>query len=212
MSQPNDIQARPSDSALPPANRTPASILLIGVFALLIYWGMAYLDAHGGGFDKRVYWPYQDFSELDNSQNVDPIAQMAKKGKLVFAKNCAACHQATGLGVPGQFPPLAGSEWVNEPDPTRVIHLVMNGLQGPVKVSGKDFNNSGMLAWKTAITDNEEMAAVLTFIRGNKEWGNKAGPVTVDQVKDVLTKTANRAAPYTVDELMKIPLGAPAAK
>ena len=88
----------------------------------------------------------------------------------------------------------------------------MNGLQGAVKVGGKEFNNSGMLAWKNSITDNEEMAAVLTFIRGNKEWGNNAGPVSVDLVKEVREKTASRNNPYTVEELMKIPLAAPNAK
>lgn len=212
MSEPTTNRTRTIAAAEPEANRAPASILLIGLFALLIYWGMAYLDSHGGGFSKEVYWPYKDYQEVDNSQVVDPIEALRRKGRLVFAKNCAACHQTSGLGLPGQFPPLAGSEWVNEKDPIRLIHLVMNGLQGPVQVHGLDFNNSGMLQWKATITDNEDMAAVLTFIRGNKDWGNTAGPVTVEQIKDVRDKTASRTTQYTVPELLKIPLSAPPSK
>jgi mono/diheme cytochrome c family protein len=212
MSQPNDNIAKPSDSALPAANRAPASILLIGAFALLIYWSMAYLDAHGGGFDKQVYWPYQSWAELDGVQVVDPVEELRKKGKLIFANYCAVCHQPTGLGVPGQYPPLAGSDWVTEKDPTRLINLVLNSVQGPIKVSGQTFNLSGMIAGKQVVTKDEDMAAILTFIRGNKAWGNNAGPVTPEQVKDVRDKTASRSTPFSADELMKIPVTAPDAK
>ena len=209
MSLPTNKAPKESEAAQPAANRAPASILLIGAFALLIFWGMAYLDAHGGGFDHRVYSPYKDFSELDEAQSVDPIEALRKKGAATFAKYCAICHQPTGLGLPGQFPPLAGSDWVNEKDPIRLMTLVMNGLQGPVMVSGQPFNNSGMLAWKTQLND-EEVAAVLTFIRGNKAWGNNAGPVTPEQTKAVREKTASHDANFTADELLKIPLNAPA--
>ncbi len=212
MSQPTNNQPNESGAGQPVANRAPASILLIGLFALLIYWGMIYLDAHGGGFNKQVYWPYKSWDELNDVQVLDPNDALRKRGKLVFANNCSACHQTSGLGVAGQFPPLAGSDWVNEKDPIRLTHLVMNGLQGPVKVSGKDFNNSGMVPWKSAITKDYDLAAVLTFVRGNKEWGNNAGPVSEELVKSVRDKTAKRDTLYTAEELLKIPLAAPDAK
>ena len=37
----------------------------------------------------------------------------AERGKKIFSANCATCHQTNGLGVAGQYPPLAGSEIVN---------------------------------------------------------------------------------------------------
>lgn len=207
MSEPIDNQKNLATSGEPMANRQPVSILMIGLFALMVYWAMAHLDADGGGFDKQVYWPYRSADELADVQ--PPIGPNPGQGKILFGKYCSVCHQATGLGLPGQFPPLAGSDWVNEKDPIRVINLVMNGLQGTVKVSGQEFNNSGMLAWKTVVLKDDEMASILTFIRGNKEWGNTAGPVTTEEVAAVRGKTASRSSPYTVDELLKIPLGAP---
>ena len=41
----------------------------------------------------------------------DPTPQA--DGQAVYRQTCSACHQPTGAGVPGAFPPLAGSEWVN---------------------------------------------------------------------------------------------------
>lgn len=48
----------------------------------------------------------------------------AAKGQALFTANCAACHQATGAGLPGAFPPLKGDPVVNDTDPTEHIHVV----------------------------------------------------------------------------------------
>src|SRR5262252_4776394 len=61
-------------------------------------------------------------------------------GEAQFA-TCAVCHQATGLGMPNTFPPLAGSEYVNGP-PTKHIAIVLHGLTGPVTVKGQSFNST----------------------------------------------------------------------
>ncbi len=63
-----------------------------------------------------------------------------KLGEATYAKTCAACHQPTCLGLPGAFPPLAGSEWVKESDPTRIIRIVLHGVGGPIRVNGTLFN------------------------------------------------------------------------
>ena len=65
-------------------------------------------------------------------------------GKRVFTQNCIVCHQQTGLGVPGQFPPLAGSEWVLSQDwhgDNHIVKIVLHGFQGLVTVKGQQFNN-----------------------------------------------------------------------
>jgi len=120
----------------------------------------------------------------------------------VFETYCQVCHQSTGQGAPGQFPPLAGSEWVLAKEPGRVIRIVLNGLQGPVKVKDQAFDSASMIPWKDLSDD--EIAAVLTFIRSNKEWGNEAPPVTAEQVKAVRDKTASRSSQWFVDELLKV--------
>jgi mono/diheme cytochrome c family protein len=116
-------------------------------------------------------------------------------GAEVFTK-CAACHQTSGLGTPGAWPPLAGSEWlVNNPGVP--IRIVLHGLHGPITVKGQSYNNS-MQAWADQLSD-DEIAAVLTYERSN--WGNAASAVTAEQVKAVRDSTKEHTAPWTADEL-----------
>jgi mono/diheme cytochrome c family protein len=60
-----------------------------------------------------------------------------------------------------------------------------------------------MVAWGPILSD-EDIAAVITFVRGNKEWGNNAPAVTPERVKAVREKIKNRPTPFTPDELLKI--------
>jgi len=189
------------DDAEPQAGWSPTPILLIGVFALLVFWGFVYLENHGGGFSGQVYSPYVNYAALDADQPphvVDPKVMGAK----IFSGSCAACHQANGMGLPGQFPPLAGSDWVNAKGPSRIIRAVLNGLTGPIKVKGQDFSNT-MVPWNAM--NDEQIAAVLTFVRSNKDWGNDAPAVTPEQVKAIRDKIKGHDAAFTPDELLKLP-------
>jgi len=117
-------------------------------------------------------------------------------GAAVFSGHCAACHQATGLGLPGVFPPLAGSEYVNG-DPGRLARLVLRGLTGPVTVARATYNGA-MPAWADQLQDGE-VAAVLTYVRSH--FGNSAGPVAADAVAAARAATAKRTAPWTAGDL-----------
>ncbi|MFC4994206.1 c-type cytochrome [Rubritalea tangerina] len=97
-------------------------------------------------------------------------------GAKIYA-TCAACHQANGQGLPGAFPPLAESEWVNGPA-ENLIRIQLRGLMGPITVKGKQYNS--VMPPNAAMSD-EDIAAVLTYVRSN--FGNKASAVTADQVK-----------------------------
>ncbi|OHE78138.1 MAG: hypothetical protein A3F67_00845 [Verrucomicrobia bacterium RIFCSPHIGHO2_12_FULL_41_10] len=124
-------------------------------------------------------------------------------GKKVFTQNCAVCHQSTGLGVPGQFPPLVGSEWVLSQDWHGDNHLVKNvlyGLQGPVTVKNIPFNNA-MAPWNQL--SDQQIAGVLTYIRS--EWGNNAPPITTEFVAKVRADTKPRTEAWTMAELKAIP-------
>jgi mono/diheme cytochrome c family protein len=124
-------------------------------------------------------------------------------GQRLYATYCSVCHQPTGQGLPGQFPPLAESEWVLGPGPNRIIRIVLDGFQGPVTVKGQNYNGA-MPPWRELLTD-EDIGAVLTFVRQNKNWGNTATAVTPDQVKAVRDKTAGRSTSWSADELLKVP-------
>lgn len=101
---------------------------------------------------------------------------VAANGATIYNTNCSSCHQATGKGLAGQFPPLAGNPVVNGPAGT-VIHIVKNGLTGPVKVNGVTYNGM-MPAWKQL--QPAEIAAVITYVRSS--WGNHGSAVTEAQV------------------------------
>jgi mono/diheme cytochrome c family protein len=176
-------------------------VWLFVVVLLLIYWGMVYFDQHGGWFSQEVYAPYTSLKEVEGWQ--PPTGGSERLGLQVYNKpTCVACHMPDGKGSPGQFPPLVKSEWVQEKEPGRLIRLVLNGLTGPLEFQGQAFNGT-MVPWKDVLND-EEVAAVLTYIRKNKEWGNDAPEVTPERVKDVRTKLASRTQPFTPAELMTI--------
>jgi hypothetical protein len=90
---------------------------------------------------------------------------------------------------------------VNEKEPGRIIRAVLLGLTGPITVNGQPFNNT-MVAWNTL--SDQEIADVITYVR--QEWGNKASPVTPEQVAAVRAKlkAQGRTTTWTPDELLKI--------
>jgi mono/diheme cytochrome c family protein len=124
-------------------------------------------------------------------------------GKRVFTQNCAVCHQGDGMGVPGQFPPLAGSEWVMPKDwrgDNHIVNIVLKGFHGPVTVKGQQFNNV-MAPWGNVLKD-EQIAAVLTYVRN--EWGNKAPPIPVEFVTKVREQIKDREDAWTEKDLQAI--------
>lgn len=112
---------------------------------------------------------------------------------------CAACHQASGAGLPSQFPPLAFSDFVIG-DEQRLIHIVLRGLTGEIEVEGEMFKGE-MPGWAPALND-AQVAAVLTHIR--KSFGNNAAAVSAQLVAKIREATATRTKPYTALELTKL--------
>jgi mono/diheme cytochrome c family protein len=165
----------------------------------LIFWAGWYIGRRGGSFDNEPHTEYAqmapaagDTSARAASANVDPI----EAGKQIFSTNCVACHQSTGLGVPGAFPPLVGSEWVVGKEQT-LARILLNGLSGAVHVKGGVYNGA-MPAWKDALSD-DDIAHVLTYIR---QWSpNAAKAVTAETVAGVRKETAARPTPWTESEL-----------
>jgi mono/diheme cytochrome c family protein len=138
---------------------------------------------------------------FDSTQAVIPGAAAAgaagatANGAELFTR-CAACHQASGMGVPGAYPPLAGSEWlVNNPEVP--IRIVLHGLQGPITVKGTSFN-SAMTPFADQLND-AEIAAIITYERSS--WGNSASKITAEQVASVRAATKAQTAPWNPDDL-----------
>lgn len=101
-----------------------------------------------------------------------------ERGRKVFLTSCFACHMQEGQGLPGVFPPLAGSDYLKA-DKDRSIRVVLKGLSGPITVNGKPYNN---MMPPQDLTD-DQAADVLTYVMNS--WGNDYGTVSAQDVKRV---------------------------
>jgi mono/diheme cytochrome c family protein len=111
----------------------------------------------------------------------------APDGEAIYSARCVACHQATGLGLAGAFPPLAESEWVVG-IPERPVGIVLHGLQGAIEVKGVPYQGV-MPAFKDQLSDGE-IAAVVSYVR--RSFGNDAPVVSAETVATVRGATEGR--------------------
>jgi len=162
-----------------------AAIVVLTAFGA-VYIGLSDIESPSSWGDQRTP------DELRGGAGGNANAKVDGAG--VFAARCAACHQAGGTGLPGVFPPLAGSEWVNGKDST-LAALVLNGVTGTLTVKGQTYNGT-MPAFKEQLGD-AEFAALLTHIR--EQWGNSAGPVMQEVVAKARADTTARTAPFNGD-------------
>jgi len=102
----------------------------------------------------------------------------AARGASLFATNCSACHQQTGMGLPGAFPPLKGDPVVLSPDPAKQIETILHGMHG--RNIGGTVYQTPMPAFAARLND-ADIADIINHERSS--WGNQAKPVKADQVK-----------------------------
>ena len=106
------------------------------------------------------------------------------KGAALFTANCASCHQATGEGLPGAFPPLKGNAAVNSDDATQHMHVVLRGLHGLV-IDGVTYG-SPMPPFADVLGD-ADIANIIDYERSS--WGNHGKPVSSADVAAERAKT-----------------------
>jgi len=197
-----DTQSMPGTAAAtePQANWRAVPVWLLILLLLLIYWGMIYFDQNGGWFNREVYAPFHSEKELAFYQPTTEGTDL-RRGQQVFNTVCALCHNEDGMGKPNQGPPLAGSEWVLGA-PNRLIRIPMFGLTGPITVKGQQMIfPAGMPPMGAGLPD-DDLAAVLSYMR--QAWGNKASPITPEQVKAVKVQAPNHPQ-FTPEEIMQVP-------
>lgn len=174
----------------PKATNSPVPMAIVVLTLTLLFLGGVYFDHHSGWFNAKVYNPYVSVEQLDLYQPKSDAAAAAAQGKKVYETVCGICHGNDGMGKPAMAPPLAGSEWVNATGFHRLAQIPLTGLNGNLQVEGKDWNLN--MAPMGAALSNADLAAVLTYIRTS--WGNKAGPVTADDVKAIRAAVAGHPA------------------
>jgi mono/diheme cytochrome c family protein len=140
---------------------------------------------------------YSQFGDRRTVADLRPAASTgAVDGRQVFAANCVACHQATGKGLPGVFPPLAGSEWV-QGDERVVANILLHGIDGEITVAGNAFKGS-MPSFRQL--SDAELAAVASYVRS--DWSNKAAPIKAD-VFAAERKASARTTPFKGEAELK---------
>ena len=169
---------------------------------LSLFVGGLYLAYNSGGFRSDVYESDAVSWAGGGAQVAAPVDPKVV-GKRIYSQNCVVCHQSNGQGVAGQFPPLAGSEWVNSDAKHGQNHLVLlmlHGHQGPMSVMGGNYNNA-MPQWKQLSDD--QIAAVLTYIRS--DWGNNAPAIEPAFVAGIRSEHKDQSDPWTQSQLMAMP-------
>ncbi len=184
----------------------PLSIWLIAVYGLALFTGGAYLGRFSGNFsgdslDIAYIPPKKTGPGGGPAGGPEKELTPFDRGKKVFAANCQTCHQANGEGVPGQYPPLAGSEFTNGGS-RRMAMIVLKGLQGPVKVKGQTYGSAVMQPWDKTLTD-QKIADVMTYERS--DWGNKASPVTAEQIAALRKELASHPESYGEQDILAAP-------
>jgi mono/diheme cytochrome c family protein len=185
----------------PLEGREPTPLWLVGLFGVLLFWGGIYVQRYSGGFEALVFDEHAGTTGGGRAieEPLDPLVL----GRRVYVNNCQVCHQANGEGLSGQYPPVAGSEWVQAGDPQRLVRILLDGMSGPIQVRGRQYNNV-MPAWRDVLNDRQ-IADVLTFLR--QEWGNTADPVSIEEVQIVRESTqTRRGRMWTEAELLAIPM------
>lgn len=111
-------------------------------------------------------------------------AQQAAAGKTLYNGTCSVCHGDSGAGMPGVFPPLAKSDWIAGHSADDMIAVVLNGLSGPVKVNGEDYNS--VMPPMSQLTD-DEVANILTYVR--QDMNGNAAAISKEDVAKVRANT-----------------------
>lgn len=179
MIEPPNDAARSRENPDPHEKNRPVPKLVLLVVGLMLAWALTYILSQQG----------DDPPELGDRRSMETLAGKpagaggAADGAQLYAANCVACHQASGAGLAGVFPPLAGSEWVLAADKV-LVNILLHGISGTLTVKGTPYNGQ-MPAFKDKLGD-AEIAAVLSYIRSN--FGNSGGKIAVEVV------TAERAA------------------
>lgn len=124
--------------------------------------------------------------ETDNSSAIsttvaspdDPADAKYPAGAKIYKEKCVACHQLTGEGIAGAFPPLKGSDYLLS-DKKRAVAQVLNGSNEAMVVNG----NTYVIPMPFQVDTHEDAVAVINYVLN--AWGNNGGTVKLEDVKDI---------------------------
>ncbi|MCL4170177.1 UNVERIFIED_CONTAM: hypothetical protein GTU68_043360, partial [Idotea baltica] len=139
---------------------------------------------YSGKQEEGIYLPEGGgIQEIPADEGAGPegelsLSEKMEMGERLYASNCLACHQPTGTGIPGAFPPLVGADYLAA-DKARAIGVVVNGLQGEITVNGSKYNG----VMPAVRLSDSQVASVLTYVMNS--WNNNFGEVSTMEVTAV---------------------------
>lgn len=170
MSQDPVTRAQQRENEDPEEAVRPMPVAALLVAAGMVVWAVVYI------LSTEPLTLSQFGDQRTRAELSGPVAAAggAVDGKALYAAQCAACHQASGAGLPGVFPPLDGSEWV-QGEPRVLANILLHGITGEITVKGNKYQ--GAMPAFPQLSD-AELAGIASFIRGN--WSNKAEPLQAE--------------------------------
>lgn len=105
-------------------------------------------------------------------------SQAGVDGQTLYSANCQSCHQPTGEGIKGAFPPLKGSPVVNGEDLELYVDIIMNGYD-----ARPEYGVMAAVGTNMSFTENE-VAAIINYERTS--WGNTGKKVTPEEIKKIM--------------------------
>jgi len=108
----------------------------------------------------------------------DPADAKFPNGAKIYKAKCVACHQLTGEGIPGAFPPLKNSDYLFA-DTKRAVMQVLNGSNEPITVNGATY----AIPMPFQVDTHQDAVDVINYVLN--AWGNNGGTVKLEDVKDI---------------------------
>jgi len=185
-------RAQQRETAEPSERGQPIPLLVAVITLAVVVTGVLYI---------LLSEPFgrADLGDRRTLADLRPVATrpgQGADGQQVFSANCVACHQASGKGLPGVFPPLDGSEWVTG-DARTLANIVLHGITGEIDVAGQTYK--GAMPAFNQLSD-AELAAVLSYVRST--WSNKSASINSDLIA-AERKSSTRTTPFAGGEELK---------
>ena len=183
----------------PTKNFLIAPLVFVFVFGCLIFVCSIQLAHTTNSF--QLHPPVEVVELSPEEKEALRLERKISSGEKIFAGRCASCHQANGLGIEGQFPPLANSEWVAA-DPAVITSIILKGLKGEIVVDGKKYGTSAAVNMAAVPITDREIANVSTYVR--QAWGNSSSEVAEDFVSELRAAQSSKQDQWVGEELKSL--------
>jgi mono/diheme cytochrome c family protein len=176
-----------------------APLIFVFVFGCLIFVCSIQLAHSTNQFQLH---PPQEIVELtDEEKEALRLERKFDSGKKIFAVRCASCHQTSGLGIAGQYPPLVDSKWATS-DPGLIANIILKGLKGEILVNGETYGTNAAVNMAAVPITDREIANVTTYVR--QAWGNNAPEILESEVSTFRNESKDQIDQWTGDQLIEM--------